>query len=48
MFPGMVEVEVANEIARAVEKLGKMDSLIIDPRGNTGGGIGAPILSQAA
>jgi carboxyl-terminal processing protease len=41
MFPGMVGVEVANEITRAVEKLGKMDSLIIDLRGNTGGGIGA-------
>jgi C-terminal processing protease CtpA/Prc len=41
MFPGMVGVEVANEITLAVEKLGKMDSLIIDLRGNTGGGIGA-------
>jgi carboxyl-terminal processing protease len=41
MFPGMVGVEVANEISRAVEQLGKLDSLIIDLRGNTGGGIGA-------
>ena len=41
MFPGMVGVEVANEISRAVEGLGKFDSLIIDLRGNTGGGIGA-------
>jgi carboxyl-terminal processing protease len=41
MFPGMVGVEVANEISRAVEELGKIDSLIIDLRGNTGGGIGA-------
>jgi C-terminal processing protease CtpA/Prc len=41
MFPGMVGVEVANEILRAVEELGKIDSLIIDLRGNTGGGIGA-------
>lgn len=41
MFPGMVGVEVANEISRAIERLGKMDSLIIDLRGNTGGGIGA-------
>ncbi|HZY62821.1 MAG: hypothetical protein BGO25_04035 [Acidobacteriales bacterium 59-55] len=41
MFPGMVGVEVANEISRAVDKLGKIDSLIIDLRGNTGGGIGA-------
>jgi C-terminal processing protease CtpA/Prc len=41
MFPGMVGVEVANEISRAVEGLGKIDRLIIDLRGNTGGGIGA-------
>lgn len=41
MFPGMVGVEVANEISRAVEELGKIDTLIIDLRGNTGGGIGA-------
>jgi C-terminal processing protease CtpA/Prc len=41
MFPGLVGVEVANEISRAVEGLGKIDSLIIDLRGNTGGGIGA-------
>jgi C-terminal processing protease CtpA/Prc len=41
MFPGMVGVEVANEISRAVDELGKIDSLIIDLRGNTGGGIGA-------
>jgi carboxyl-terminal processing protease len=41
MFPGMVGVEVANEISCAVEGLGKIDSLIIDLRGNTGGGIGA-------
>jgi C-terminal processing protease CtpA/Prc len=32
---------VANKISRAVEGLGKIDSLIIDLRGNTGGGIGA-------
>jgi C-terminal processing protease CtpA/Prc len=41
MFPGIVGVEVANEVSRAVERLGKIDSLIIDLRGNTGGGIGA-------
>lgn len=41
MFPGMVGVEVANEISRAVDELGRIDSLIIDLRGNTGGGIGA-------
>ncbi len=41
MFPGMIGVEVANDISLAVEKLGAIDSLIIDLRGNTGGGIGA-------
>jgi len=41
MFPGLVGVEVANEISRAVRELGAADSLIIDLRGNTGGGIGA-------
>jgi carboxyl-terminal processing protease len=41
MFPGMVGVEIANEISRAIEELGKIDGLIIDLRGNTGGGIGA-------
>jgi C-terminal processing protease CtpA/Prc len=41
MFPGMVGVEVANEISLAVENLGAVNRLIIDLRGNTGGGIGA-------
>jgi carboxyl-terminal processing protease len=41
MFPGLVGVEVANEISRSLETLGTIDSLIIDLRGNTGGGIGA-------
>jgi carboxyl-terminal processing protease len=41
MFPGMVGVEVANEISAAVEKLGAVNRLDIDLRGNTGGGIGA-------
>jgi C-terminal processing protease CtpA/Prc len=41
MFPGMIGVEVANEISLAVERLGAVDYLIIDLRGNTGGGIGA-------
>lgn len=41
MFPGMVGVVVANEISKAVEQLGSLKSLIIDLRGNTGGGIGA-------
>jgi C-terminal processing protease CtpA/Prc len=41
MFPGMVGVVVANEIASAIASLGAIDGLIIDLRGNTGGGIGA-------
>lgn len=41
MFPGMVGVVVANEIARAIRELGSIESLIIDLRGNTGGGIAA-------
>jgi C-terminal processing protease CtpA/Prc len=41
MFPGMVGVEVANEILRAVDGMGQVDRLIVDLRGNTGGGIGA-------
>lgn len=41
MFPGMVGVVVANEITRAVRDLGSVKGLIIDLRGNTGGGIAA-------
>ena len=41
MFPGMIGVVVANRISEAVEKLGNIQKLIIDLRGNTGGGIGA-------
>ena len=41
MFPGMVGVEVANEITSAIAKLGAVESLIIDLRGNTGGGLAA-------
>jgi len=41
MFPGMVGVEVANAISHAIEKLGAVENLIIDLRGNTGGGVGA-------
>jgi len=40
-FPGMIGVEVANEISDAVQKLGTIERLIIDLRGNTGGGLGA-------
>ena len=41
MFPGMVGVEVANAISSAIEELGAIERLIIDLRGNTGGGVGA-------
>lgn len=41
MFPGMVGVKVANAISSAVAELGIIDRLMIDLRGNTGGGIGA-------
>ena len=41
MFPGMVGVVIANQISSAVANLGSIDRLIIDLRGNTGGGIAA-------
>ena len=41
MFPGMVGVVVANQITHAIQSLGAVDRLIIDLRGNTGGGLGA-------
>ena len=41
MFPGMVGVVVANQISNAISRLGNIEALIIDLRGNTGGGIGA-------
>jgi C-terminal processing protease CtpA/Prc len=41
MFPGMVGVVVANQISDAIARLGRIEALIIDLRGNTGGGIGA-------
>src|SRR5438270_10920914 len=41
MFPGLVGVEVANESSRSLEALGEIGSLVIDLRGNIGGGIGA-------
>jgi len=41
MFPGIVGVLVANQISSAVARLGNIDRLIIDLRGNTGGGIAA-------
>lgn len=41
MFPGIVGVKVANEINRAIQELQSIEGLIIDLRGNTGGGIAA-------
>jgi carboxyl-terminal processing protease len=41
MFPGMVGVAVSNQVSSGVENLGDIDRLIVDLRGNTGGGIGA-------
>jgi C-terminal processing protease CtpA/Prc len=41
MFPGMVGVVIANQISSAVANLGNIDRVIIDLRGNTGGGIAA-------
>ncbi len=41
VFPGMVGVDVANEMSDAVANLGNVDRLIVDLRGNTGGGAGA-------
>jgi len=41
MFPGMIGVVVANQISEGIARLGSVKALIIDLRGNTGGGIGA-------
>ena len=41
MFPGMIGVEVANAVSEEIQRLGHVDRLVIDLRGNTGGGIGA-------
>jgi carboxyl-terminal processing protease len=41
MFPGMMGVDVANAMSQAVAQLGNLDRLIVDLRGNTGGGAGA-------
>ncbi len=41
MFPGMIGVEIANAMSTAVAQLGDIRRLIIDLRGNTGGGAGA-------
>jgi C-terminal processing protease CtpA/Prc len=39
MFPGVLGMDVARDMSRAVAELGS-DRLIVDLRGNTGGGIG--------
>lgn len=41
MFSGMVGVEVTNVISSVAENLSVVETLIIDFRGNMGGGIGA-------
>jgi carboxyl-terminal processing protease len=41
MFPGIVGVVVANRISEAVASLGVINQLILDLRGNTGGGVAA-------
>lgn len=40
MFPGLVGIEVANSISSGIEGLKPIERLIIDLRGNTGGGLG--------
>lgn len=41
MFPGMIGVDVANAMSAAVNELGNIKGLVVDLRGNTGGGAGA-------
>jgi carboxyl-terminal processing protease len=41
MFPGILGVDFANDVDRAISQLQDCDRLIIDLRGNPGGGIGA-------
>ncbi|MBB6144398.1 C-terminal processing protease CtpA/Prc [Silvibacterium bohemicum] len=40
MYPGQIGVEIANEISLAIQNVGQASRLILDLRGNTGGGIG--------
>lgn len=40
MFPGLVGIDVARDIDRAIESFRECDRLIVDLRGNSGGGIG--------
>ncbi len=41
MFPGMVGMDVANQISAAADGLEGTKGIILDLRGNTGGGVGA-------
>jgi carboxyl-terminal processing protease len=41
VFPGMLGVDVANAISEEIQRLGNVGQLVIDLRGNTGGGAGA-------
>lgn len=40
MFPGAVGIDVAHAITKAIRELQECTRLIVDLRGNTGGGIG--------
>jgi C-terminal processing protease CtpA/Prc len=40
MFPGVIGIDFAHDVDRAIEKLKGADRLIVDLRGNPGGGIG--------
>jgi C-terminal processing protease CtpA/Prc len=40
MFPGLVGIDVARDIDRAIASFGDCERLIVDLRGNSGGGIG--------
>ena len=40
MFPGMVGIDVSTQILRAADRLAESERLVIDLRGNTGGGVG--------
>jgi carboxyl-terminal processing protease len=40
MFPGLIGIDFAREVDQAIENLRKSDRLIVDLRGNPGGGIG--------
>jgi carboxyl-terminal processing protease len=39
IYPGQVGINVANEMSASVQALGDIDRLIVDLRGNTGGGV---------